>query len=74
MSKELYRAYLPSIIQHSSTHLEKLQLIQNTALRIVLKVPAYMPIARMNDSANQISVKEFLKTAAQVKVRKLYEK
>ena len=79
---KLYDATIKSIFEYSSvcivgaasTHLEKLQLIQNEALRIVLKVPAYMPIVRMNDCANQINVKEFLKSVALRKVKQLYEK
>ena len=72
--KSIFEYSSVCIVSAASTHLKKLQLIQNTALRIVLKVPAYMPIARMNDSANQTSVAEFLNTAAQKKVRQLYEK
>ena len=32
-----------------------------------------MPIARMNDCAGQINVKEFLRMAAKEKVKKLYK-
>ena len=49
-------------------------MIQNEAMRIVLKVPAYMPIVRLNDCANQINVKAFLKSVALGKVKRLYEK
>ena len=55
-------------------HLEKLQSIQNEAMRIVLEVPAYMPIVRMNDCANQCSVKDFLKSKARERVMHLCEK
>ena len=32
-----------------------------------------MPISRMNDSANQTNVKDYLQLTAKEKVRKLYE-
>ena len=49
---KLYNATIKSIFEYSSaclisaasTHLEKLQLIQNAATRTLLKVPAYIPI------------------------------
>ena len=46
------------LVTAANNHLAKLQLIQNECLRIILKVPAYMPIARMNDSGNQANVRE----------------
>ena len=78
---QLYKATIRSIFEHSSiciisaadTHLQKLQLIQNEALRIILKVPAYMPITRMNDSGNQVNVKDHLLTVAKQKIKRLYE-
>ena len=78
---ELYNSTIRSIFEHSSTcivsavntHIEKLQLIQNEAQRIILKVPAYMPIVRMNDSGNQINVKDHLILMAKTKIRRLYE-
>ena len=48
-------------------------MIQNEAQRIILKVPAYMPIVRMNDSGNQINVKDHLKLMAKTKIGRLYE-
>ena len=78
---QLYNSTIRSIFEHSSiciisaanTHLEKLQLIQNEAQRIILKVPAYMPITRMNDSSNQTYVKEHLLLVAKGKIKRLYE-
>ena len=78
---QLYNSTIRTIVEHSSiciisaanTHLEKLQMIQNEALRIILKVPSYMPIARMNDSANQKHVREHLKLVAKEKIRRLYD-
>ena len=76
---QLYNSTIRSIFEHSSicivsaanTHIEKLQLIQNEALRVILKVPAYMPIARMNDCGNQKNVKNHLITVAKEKIGRL---
>ena len=78
---QLYNSTIRSIFEHSSicivraanTDLEKLQLIQNEALRVILKVPAYMPIVRMNDCGNQENVKKHLMSVAKVKIRRLHE-
>ena len=78
---QLYNSTTRSIFEYSSVcivsaanvHLEKLQVIQNEALRIILKVPAYVPIARMNDSGNQINVKEHLCKIAGERIKRLYE-
>ena len=78
---QLYNSTIRSIFEHSSvcivsaanTHIEKLQIIQNEALRIILKVPAYMPIARMNDSGNQTNVKEHMLKIAKEKIKRLHE-
>ena len=78
---QLYNSTIHSIFEHSSVcivsaannHLAKLQLIQNECLRIILKVPAYMPIARMNDSGNQANVREHLLLVAKEKVRRFFE-
>ena len=78
---QLYNSTIRSIFEHSSicivsaanTHLDKLQLIQNECLRVILKVPAYMPISRMNDCGNQTNVKQHLISVAKEKVRRLFE-
>ena len=78
---QLYNSTIRSIFEHSSvcivsaanTHIDKLQIIQNEALRIILKVPAYMPIARMNDSGNQTNVKEHMLKIAKEKIKRLHE-
>ena len=61
------------IISSANTHLQRLQIIQNEALRIILKLPAYIPIATMNDAANQKNVKEHLCTVAKNRIKKLCE-
>ena len=61
------------IISSANTHLQRLQIIQNEALRIILKLPAYIPIATMNDAANQKNVKEHLCTVAKDRITKLCE-
>ena len=79
---KIYDSTIKSIFEYSSVcivsaanvHLEKLQRIQKEALRIVLKVPAYISIARMNDCAGQSDVKEYLKKSAETKIRQLYNK
>ena len=73
----LYNSIIRSIFEYSSVcivsaanvHLQKLQKIQNEALRIILKVPAYMPIATMNDASNQKNVREHLCTVAKQRIQ-----
>ena len=62
------------IISAANCHLNKLQLLQNEALRIILRVPAYMPIARMNDSGNQKNVIYHLRTTARARVEQFLAK
>ena len=76
---QLYNSTIRSIFEYSSVcivsaanvHLEKLQVIQNEALRIILRVPAYVSIARMNDSAGQKNVKEHLCAIAKERINRL---
>ena len=76
---QLYNSTIRSIFEYSSicivsaanVHLEKLQMIQNEALRIILKVPAYVPIATMNDCGNQKLVKEHLSAIAGERISRL---
>ena len=78
---QLYNSIIRSIFEYSAVcivsaanvHLQKMQVIQNEALRIILKVPAYMPISTMNDGSNQKNVKAHLCTVAKEKIRRLYE-
>ena len=78
---KLYNSTIRSIFEHSSvciisaanSHHAKLQLIQNECLRTILKVPAYMPITRMNDCGNQTNVREHLLSVAKEKIRRLSE-
>ena len=62
------------IVNAANTHIDKLQIIQNEALRIILKVPSYVPIVLMNDAANQKFVREHLSAIAEQKIRCLNEK
>ena len=79
---QLYNSTILSIFEYSSiciitaaeSHLSKLQLIQNEALRIILKVPSYVPIERMNDCANEINVREHLHSTAKNRILALKEK
>ena len=78
---QLYNSIIRSIFEYSSVcivnaanvHLQKLQVIQNEALRIVLKVPAYIPIATMNDSGNQKNIREHLCIVAKERIQRLCE-
>ena len=78
---QLYNTTTRSIFEYSSvciissanTHLQKLQVIQNEALRIILKVPAYVPIAKMNDAGNQQNIKEHLIAVAKNRIERLCE-
>ena len=78
---QLYNSNIRSIFEYSSvciissanTHIQKLQVIQNKAMRIILKVPAYVSIATMNDAANQKNVREHLCAVAKDKIQGLYE-
>ena len=78
---QLYNSTIQSIFEYSSVciisaadcHLGKLQLIQNEALRTILKVPVYMPIPRMNDAANQTNVKDHLSLIAKNRIKALQE-
>ena len=77
---QLYNSTIRSIFEYScvcivstaNVHLEKLQIIQNEALRVILKLPAYVPIARMNDSGDQKNVKEHLCKIAGERIKRLY--
>ena len=51
--------------------MKKLKLIRNQALKIILKVPAYIPIEVMKDGAGQISVKAHLLKFAKDRVKQL---
>ena len=76
---QLYNSTIRSLFEYScvcivsaaDVHLKKLQLIQNEALRIILKVPSYIPIATMNDSGNQVNVKEHLSLIAGERIKRL---
>ena len=77
----LYNSTIRSIFEYSgvcivsaaASHLRKLQLIQNEALRIILKVPSYIPIATMNDGANQKDVRDHLREIAGHRIQRLIE-
>ena len=77
---QLYNSTIRSIFEYSSicivsaaqSHLNKLQLIQNEALRITLKVPSYVSIKTMNDSAGLKSVYLLLTSIAKQKISHLH--
>ena len=48
------------IINAAETHINKIQLIQNQAMRIILKTPAYVSIKDLHDSAGLPLIKEHL--------------
>ena len=70
---KLYAATIRSIFEYCSvciinaaeTHMQKLQLIQNQALRIVLRTPAYVSINDLHDSSGLLKIKEHLIQFAQ---------
>ena len=65
---KLYNATIRTIFEYASicivsaaeVHLGKLEVIHNEALRIILKLPAYIPVKIMNDCAGQIPIKTHL--------------
>ena len=59
------------ILSAANMHIEKLQLIQNEAMRIILRVPSYIPIAKLNDAACQSYVKDHLSKIADQRIRYL---
>ena len=76
---QLYSSTIRSIFEYASLcvvctadmHMKKLELIQNQALRIILKVPAYIPIEVMKDGAGQDSIKAHLIKFARNRVKQL---
>ena len=77
----LYNSTIRSIFEYPSVcilsaanmHIGKLQLIQNEAMRIILRVPSYIPIAKMNDAANQSDVKVHLRKIADHRIKILHD-
>ena len=65
---KLYKATIRSVFEYGSlciinaaeTHLQKLQLIQNQALRVILKTPAYVSIDDLHDCSGIPRVKDHL--------------
>ena len=76
---QLYNSIIRSIFEYPSVcivsaanvHINKLQRIQNQALRVILKVPAYIPIETMNDGGNQNNVRDHLITTAKNRIQQL---
>ena len=66
--KKLYESTIRSIHEYSSVcivnaadvHLQKLQLLQNQALRVILKTPAYMSISDLHDCSGLPMIKDHL--------------
>ena len=70
---KLYMATIRSIFEYCSvciinaaeTHLQKLQLIQNQALRVIMRTPAYVAIDDLHDCSGLPRIKEHLIKFAQ---------
>ena len=70
--KRLYEATIRSLFEYCSLciinaaecHLQKLQLIQNQALRVILRMPAYVAIKDLHDYSGIPQVKDHLKNFA----------
>ena len=64
----IYNATIRSVFEYASlcvinaaeTHLEKLQLLQNQALRVILKTPAYIAIKDLHDCSGLPRIKSHL--------------
>ena len=56
------------ILNAAETHIQKLQLIQNQALRIISKFPAYVAIEDLHDCSGLPYVKDYLAECAQKKL------
>ena len=73
---DLYKSIIRSLFEYCSiciinaaeTHLQKLQLIQNQAMRIISKSPAYVAIEDLHDCCGLSYVKEYLMECARKKL------
>ena len=73
---DLYKSIIRSLFEYCSvcilnaaeTHIQKLQLLQNQALRIVSKSPAYVAIEDLHDICGLPYVKEYLMECARKKL------
>ena len=52
------------IVNAAECHLQKLQLIQNQALRVILRMPAYVTINDLHDCSGIPQIKDHLKNFA----------
>ena len=72
---KIYTATIRSILEYSSLciisaascHLDKLQLLQNQALRLILSVPSYVSTKDLHDSAGIPYIKDHLKEFAKTR-------
>ena len=72
----LYKAIIRPIFEYSclciisaaDTHIQKLQLVQNQAMRIISKTPAYVAIEDLHDCCGLPEIKSYLKECAQKKL------
>ena len=70
--KRLYEATIRSLFEYCSLcivnaadcHLQKLQLIQNQALRVILRMPSYVTINDLHDCSGIRQIKDHLKNFA----------
>ena len=76
---KIYNSTIRSIFEYSSlciinaaeTHIDKLQLIQNQALRIILSTPAYISINDLHDCSGTKRLKDHLKDFARKRLNSL---
>lgn len=77
----LYKATIRSIFEYGSisyinaadVHLEKLQSLQNQALRVILKMPAYVSIADLHDASGIPFIKDHLTNFARMRLARMRE-
>ena len=62
--RSIFEYASPCIVNAAETHLEKLQLVQNQALRVILKTPAYIAIKDLHDCSGLLRIKIHLKDFA----------
>ena len=74
---KLYTSTIRSVFEYSSlciinaaeTHLDKLQMVQNQALRIILGTPAYISIKDLHDCSGIKMINEHLKEFARKRLK-----
>ena len=80
--RKLYEATIRSIFEYCSlciinaaeSHLQKLQLIQNQALRVILRTPAYVSIHDLHDCSGIPQIKDHLVNFAKKRFRSMEQR